>query len=73
MKSLWEIKCLHMLSLTKHETDKMFVCFQVQHLQTDPDLGPRLLFLQVGEVNTHTHTLAILCFLDYCGLKWIKT
>lgn len=33
----------------------MFVCFQVQHLQTNPDVGPRLLLLQVS--HTHTHSL----------------
>lgn len=34
----------------------MFVCFQVQHLQTNPDVGPRLLLLQVS----HTHTNSLL-------------
>lgn len=40
------------LVFTKHQTQRLFVCLQVQHLQTDPDLGPGLLLLQVSEENT---------------------
>lgn len=35
--------------LWQHESQRVCVCFQVQHLPPDAHLGPWLLFLQVGQ------------------------